>query len=78
MNNARSIESQIKAAEKELANLDRRKIQLDNEIKHLRNLQHSIAEKTSSFNQLLSRTRRFQPPLDALENGDSEFLLISL
>ena len=49
-NNTRSIESQIKAAEKELANLKKRKIQLENEIKHLRNIQHSIAEKTSSFN----------------------------
>ncbi len=50
MNNTRSIESQIKAAEKELASLNKRKIQLEYEIKHLRNIQHSIAEKTSSFN----------------------------
>jgi len=48
LKNTRSIDSQIKTAEKELANLNRRKIQLENEIKHLRNLQHSIAEKTSS------------------------------
>jgi len=50
LKSTRSIDSQIKNAEKELANLNRRKIQLENEIKHLRNLQHSIAEKTSSFN----------------------------
>ena len=44
-----SIESQIKAAEKELANLNERKIQLEYEIKHLKNLQQSITEKNSSL-----------------------------
>ena len=64
LNNARSIESQIKAAEKELANLDRRKIQLENEIKHLRNLQHSIAEKTSSFNHKTKPSITSESPED--------------
>jgi predicted RNase H-like HicB family nuclease len=50
LKNKGSIESQLKAAEKELAKLNERKIQLEYEIKHLRNLQHSIAEKTYSFN----------------------------
>jgi hypothetical protein len=46
-----SIESQISAAEKELADLNERKIQLEYEIKHLKSLQHSIAEQTPSFIQ---------------------------
>lgn len=50
MKNKGSIESQIRTAEKELADLNERKIQLEYEIKHLRNLQHSIAEKTYPFN----------------------------
>jgi hypothetical protein len=50
LNNARPIESQIRAAEIELANLTKRKIQLENEIKHLKEIQHSITEKTSAFN----------------------------
>ena len=51
MNDMASIESQIKAAEKELADINKRKIQLEYEVKHLKSLQHSIAEKTPSFNQ---------------------------
>jgi septal ring factor EnvC (AmiA/AmiB activator) len=35
LNNERSIESQIKAAEKELASLNKRKTQLENEIKQV-------------------------------------------
>jgi hypothetical protein len=46
-----SIESQISSAEKELADLNERKIQLEYEIKHLKSLQHSIAEQTPSFIQ---------------------------
>jgi len=74
LNNARSIESQIEAAEKELANLNRRKTQLENEIKHLRNNQHAIAEKTlkggscsyfSSTALALTRSLTFQ-----LEHSD--------
>lgn len=53
MNDTASIESQIKAAEKELADLNKRKIQLEYEIKHLKNLQHSIAEQTPSFTKEL-------------------------
>ncbi len=64
LNNARSIESQIKAAEKELANLNRRKTQLENEIKHLRNIQHSIAEKTSSFNHKTKPSITSESPED--------------
>ena len=51
MENTRSIQSQIKAAEKELANLNERKIELEYKIKHLKSLQHSIAEEQPSFNQ---------------------------
>jgi hypothetical protein len=47
----RSIESQIRTAEKELADLNERKIQLEYEIKHLKSLQHSIAEQTPAFIQ---------------------------
>lgn len=46
-----SIENQIKAAEKELANLNERKIELQYKIKHLKSLQNSIAEEQPSFNQ---------------------------
>ena len=49
LNDMASIESQIKAAEKELANLNERKILLEYEIKHLKNLQHSIAKEITSF-----------------------------
>ena len=51
MNNERSIDSQIRAAERELASLNKRKTQLEYEIKHLKNLRHTIAEKTPYFNQ---------------------------
>ena len=54
MNDMASIESQIYAAEKELADLNKRKIQLEYEIKHLRDLQHSIAEQIPSFTQKLN------------------------
>lgn len=64
MKNTRSIDSQIKTAEKELANLNRRKIQLENEIKHLRNIQHSIAEKTSSFNHKTKPSITSESPED--------------
>ena len=53
MNDMASIESQIKAAEKELADINKRKIQLEYEVNHLKNLQHSIAEQTPSFTQKL-------------------------
>ena len=46
-----SIESQIKAAEKELANLNERKIELQYKIKNFKSLQNSIAEEQPSFNQ---------------------------
>ena len=51
MENTRSIQSQIKATEKELANLNKRKIELEYKIKYLKSLQHSIAEEQPSFNQ---------------------------
>lgn len=51
MKDKRSIESHIRAAGKELADLNERKIQLEYEIKHLKSLQHSIAEQTPSFLQ---------------------------
>jgi len=48
-----SIERQIKAAEKELAILNEKRIKLKYKIRHLKNLQQSIAEEKLPFDQNL-------------------------
>lgn len=53
MKNTTSIERQIKAAEKELAILNEKRIKLEYKIRHLKNLQQSIAEEKLPFDQNL-------------------------
>jgi hypothetical protein len=51
LNDTASIERQIRIAEKELADINERKRELEYKIKHLKGLHHSISEAHSSFNQ---------------------------
>ena len=64
MKNTGSIERQIKAAEKELADITERKIELEYQIKHLKKLQHSIAETRSPFNQIIKTGITSKSPVE--------------